>query len=159
MCSSDLVLATCNLGLETLQSRGEQVIIDGEPGLVRLFLVGFSVLGTLPGRVAEAFVRRLKILRKARTGALHEWLVEQAEGLVADLHEAVRQEDFVAAREATMALGFVFEPRTCRAIVPLLDELPRLGTADSKAPTWIDSLTALAAAADLLRGIGAKRAR
>ncbi len=153
------VLATCNLGLETLQSRNEQVRIDREPGLVRLFLVGFSVLSTLPGTVAESFVRRLKLLRKAHTDDLHEWLVEQAEGSVTDLNEAVGQGDFEAAREAMMALCFVFEPRTCMAIVPLLDELPRVAAADDAAATWIDGLAALARAGNLLRRIAAKQRR
>jgi hypothetical protein len=155
----DAVLATCNLGLQTLQSRGERVRLDREPGLVRLFLVGFSVLSALPGTVAETFVRRLKSLRRASAGPLHEWLVEQAEGLVADLNEAVGAGDFAAAREATLALCFVFEPHTCRAVVPLLDELPRLGALDGTGATWIDSLAAMASAADLLRGIAAKRRR
>jgi hypothetical protein len=152
-------LATCNLGLETLRSHGEQVRIDHEPGLVRLFLVGFGVLSALPVKAAQSFVRCLKALRKADPEPLHDWLVEQAQVLVADLNEAVRNRDFAAAREATMALGFVFEPHACRAVVPLLDELPRLGTAGATAATWIDSLAAMASAAQLLRAIAAKRRR
>jgi Family of unknown function (DUF6178) len=152
-------LATCNLGLETLSLRGEQVRIDHEPGLVRLFLVGFSVLSDLPGRVVESFVQRLRALRKAGSEPLHEWLVEQAEVSVADLKAAVGKGDFPAAREATMALCFVFEPRTCQAIVPLLDELPRLAAADGAAATWIDSVAAIASAAKLLRGPPARRRR
>jgi hypothetical protein len=153
------VLATCNLGLETLSSHGEPVRIDCEPGLIRLFLVGFAVLSTLPGRVAASFVRCLEKLKKASTGTLHEWLVEQAEVSVADLNEAVGKGDFEAAREATMALCFVFETRRCQAVVPLLDELPRLGKLEGGAATWIDSLGAIERAATLLRGIGAKRRR
>jgi hypothetical protein len=152
-------LATCNLGLETLRSRGERVRIDREPGLVRLFLVGFSVLRALPARVVESFVHCFETLKKASAEPLHEWLVEQAEVSVADLSDAVGKGDFEAAREATMALCFVFDPRTCRAVVPLLDELPRLGTDDGVAATWIDSMTAISTAAGLLRSIAAKRWR
>jgi hypothetical protein len=152
-------LATCNLGLETLRSHGEQVRIDREPGLVRLFLVGFSVLSALPGKVAQTFVECLKSLRTANPEPLHEWLMEQADVSVADLTEAVRNRDFEAAREATLALGFVFEPRACRAVAALLDELPRLGTTDGKAATWIDSVAAIASAAKLLGDIAAKRRR
>ncbi|HEY6453856.1 MAG TPA: transcriptional regulator [Steroidobacteraceae bacterium] len=47
------------------------------------------------------------------------------------------------ARDAALALCFVFEPRTCRAVVPLLDELPRLPTTEGKAARWIDSLASL----------------
>jgi hypothetical protein len=153
------VLATCNLGLETLRSRGERVQIDREPGLVRLFLVGFGILGTLPEKVARSFVECLKLLRKPSSEPLHEWLVEQAEVSVADLDNAVSKGDFEAAREAAMALCFVFEPRTCRAIVPLLDELPRLSAVEGKTATWIDSLDAFGSAADLLRRLAAKQRR
>jgi hypothetical protein len=152
-------LATCNLGLETLRSHGQQVRIDHEPGLVRVFLVGFSVLSALPGKVAQSFVRCLEALRKANSEPLHEWLMEQAEVAVADLNDAVRKGDFAAAREATMALGFVFEPRACRAVVPLLDELPRRSATDGTGAMWIDSLAAMASAAQWLRAIAAKRRR
>jgi len=152
----DAVLATCNLGLETLASNGERVRIDSEPGLVRLFLVGLGVLSVLPGRVTESFGQRLKTLKKPSLEPLHEWLVEQAEVSVADLREAVGKGDFEAAREAALALCFVFEPRACRAVVPLLDELPRLGTGDNGAATWINSVAAIASADELLRGIAAR---
>ena len=150
-------LATCNLGLETLH--GERVRIDREPGLIRLFLVGLNVLSTLPGRVADIFVQCLNALKKTGSDPLHRWLVEQAEIAVADLGDAVMKSDFEAAREAAMALCFVFEPRACRAVVPLLDELPRLAVADGATPTWIDSLAAMGSAVQLLRDLGAKRRR
>ncbi len=150
-------LATCNLGVETLRSRGEQVRIDVEPGLVRLFLVGASVLRTLPGRVMDSFAHRLERLKRAHTEPLHEWLVQQAEGFVADLREAARKGDFAEAREAAMALGFVFEPTVCRAVVPLLDELPRLDPGNGGAATWIDSVEAVESAVALLRRIAVKR--
>ncbi len=152
-------LATCNLGLETLTSRGERVRIDREPGLVRLFLVGLSILCALPDRVVESFAQRLQTLKEASPEPLHEWLVDQAEMSVADLGDAVARGDFEAAREATLALCFVFEPRACRAVVPLLDELPRMGTGEDGVAMWIDSVTAIARAAELLRGIAAKGRR
>ena len=152
-------LATCNLGLEMLSSHGERVRIDHEPGLVRLFLVGLSVLSVLPGRVVESFVQGLAALRKADSEPLHEWLVEQAEVSVDDLKEAVAEGNFAAAREAAMALCFVFEPRTCQPVVPLLDELPRLSAGNDVAATWIDSLAAIGSAAKLLRGLAAKQRR
>lgn len=146
-------LATCNLGFEALSKAGERVRIDREPGLVRLFLVGHGALSTLPNSALEAFVQRLEQLKKASSEPLHEWLLEQAEDSVADLREAVGKADYEAAREAAMALCFVFEPRACRAVVPLFDELPRLGSVGSAALTWIDSLAALSRALGLLRGI------
>ncbi len=152
-------LATCNLGLELLLTHGERARIEGEPGLVRLFLVGFNALSTLPGRVAQSFAQRLTALRKANPEPLHEWLVEQAEVSVADLTDAVRNGNFAAAREALTALCFVFEPRTCQAIRPLLDELPRLAAERGDSAKWIDSMAAFSAAASLLRCLTAKRRR
>jgi hypothetical protein len=155
----DAVMATCNLGLETLRSRGEQVRIDHEPGLVRLFLVGFSVLGTLPAKIARSCLAHLQALRQDCAEPLHEWLVEQAEVCVADLNTAVAAGNLAAAREAMLALCFVFEPRACQAVVPLLDDLPRLGATDGNAATWIDSLDSLHEVARLLQCIAARRRR
>jgi hypothetical protein len=152
-------LATCNLGLEMLRSHGEPPRIDREPGLVRLFLAGFKVLSSLPSTVADTFVRRLETLMKAGSEPLLEWLVEQAQVSVADLRDAVAKRDFEEAREALMALCFVFDPRACKAFLPLLDALPRLGTADGGATIWIDSMAAMESAAALLRGIHARRRR
>jgi hypothetical protein len=152
-------LATCNLGLETMNSLGVEARIDCEPGLVRMFLMGICILSTLPERVEAAFLQCFETLRNANSGPVHEWLVEQAQVLVTDLSDAVGKRDFEAAREAAMALGFVFEPRACRAVAPLLDELPRLGTVNGEAAAWIDSLAAIASATELLRSIAAKQRR
>ena len=152
-------LATCNLGLETLSSCDGGVQIDREPGLVRLFLMGFSVLSKVPGRVVESFVQCLDILKRAGSDPLHEWLVEQAQASVEDLRSAVVKGHFEAAREAAMALCFVFEPRACQAVVPLLDELPRFAAATGGAATWIDSSSAIATAMELLRSLPANRRR
>lgn len=146
-------LATCSLGLETLTSSGRPIGMDREPGLVRLFLMGRNVLSTLPSTVVDAFAHRLERLKQARSEPLHEWLVEQAEDSVTALREAVGKADFEEAREAAMALCFVFEPRLCRAVMPLLDELPQFGTADGGAASWIDSLAAVSRAVKLLRRI------
>lgn len=152
-------LATCNLGLETLSSCEGAIRIDREPGLVRLFLVGFSVLSKLPVRVVESFVQCLDSLKRAGSDPLHEWLVEQAQASVEDLRSSVAKGDFEAAREAAMALCFVFDPRACRAVVPLLDELPRFAAGTGGAATWIDSSSALATAVELLRSLPANRRR
>jgi hypothetical protein len=152
-------LATCNLGLELLNSHGESARVDREPGLVRLFLVGFNALSAMPDRVAQSFVRCLSALHDANSEPLHEWLVEQAEVSVADLIDAVRKGDFAAAREAVTALCFVFEPRACQAAAPLLDEIPRLAAGRGESAKWIDSVAAFTAAATLLEGLPAKRGR
>ncbi|MGH8217453.1 MAG: DUF6178 family protein [Steroidobacteraceae bacterium] len=150
-------LATCNLGLEKLRSTGERVRIDREPGLVRLFLIGVNLLQILPRRVERTFVQCLETLKKADSEPLLEWLVEQAQMSVADLSDAVAKGDLEAARQATMALCFVFDPRACTAVLPLLDELPRLGRGAGGAITWIDSMAAMAGVAELLRGVDARR--
>lgn len=135
-------LATCNLGLEVAEARGERVRIEAEPGLVGLFLVGWRALTEVPGRVLNAFTDSLTALRLESLDPLHVWLVEQAEGSVSDLREAISKQDFTAAREAVTVLGFVFDPKVCREIVPLLDELPHLSAGEHGAQ-WIDSLQAL----------------
>ncbi len=148
-------LATCNLGLELAQTRGERARIEAEPGLVRLFLVGWRALSEVPGRVVQALTEALDALRSQTSAPLHAWLVEQAEMSVTDLSEAVAKRELAAARDAALVLAFVFDPKVCRALAPLLDELPRFPSGARKEGQWIDSLKSLEAIGELLDELSA----
>ena len=148
-------IALCNLGFEVLGENGEDARLGSEPGLVRLFLVGWQAIGEVPGRVVDAFERALEQLKSATTLPAHEWLMEEAQSAFADLHAAFAQRNFTAAREAMLMLSFVFEPRSCRAAVPLMDEVPRIaataaGSDGAHGARWIDSLADLRRVARLL---------
>jgi hypothetical protein len=152
-------LALCNLGLETLQARQEDPCLgNGEPGLVRLFLIGRSVLQDIPDRLVRAFACALERLQAASSGPAHEWLVAEAQAAFVDLRDAVTRHDLAAARDAMTVMGFFFDGRSCHRALALLDEIPRLArTAGGEtALTWIESLRDLSTLSRLLDGIQIK---
>jgi hypothetical protein len=152
-------LATCNLGTEMSKKRGEEVRIDDEPGLVRLFLVGWQGLGQLPARLVETLTRSLARLQAAALRDAERWMLDDAASNLAELRAAVSKREFAVAREAALLLSFVFDRHACRAVVPLLDELPRLQDLEGRdAPRWIESLADLQRIAGYLQRI-AKRPR
>jgi hypothetical protein len=122
------------------------------------------VIGEVPGRIVEAFRQSLDELKAATSLPAHEWLVEEAESAFADLQAAFARRAFPAAREAVLMLSFVFEARSCRAIVPLMDELPRIpttsgGNDDAPGARWIDSLADLQRVARWLECLGVREKR
>jgi hypothetical protein len=147
-------LATCNLGLELLEQQGADARIDTEPGLVRPFLVGWQTLGRLPGRVVETLTRSLSRLQACALRTAQRWMLDDATSNLAEMRAAVSRRDFSAAREAALLLSFVFDPRACRAIVPLLDELPHLEGERDAAPQWLRTMADLRRTGALLRRIG-----
>jgi hypothetical protein len=149
----------CNLGLEILRENGGDARIGSEPGLVRLFLVGWQVIGEVPGRVVDAFKRSLKELKAAMSLPAYDWLVQEAQGAYADLQAAFARRNFSAAREAVLMLSLVFEPRSSRAAAPLMDEVPRILAIPGGSARWIDSLADLRRVGELLDCIGVKEKR
>jgi hypothetical protein len=155
----DAALATCNLGFELAQKRGDDAHLESpEPGLVRLFLVGWRALADLPQLVVEAFTRSFETLAAEAASPDQEWLVAEARIALEDLRSAVTRRDLAAAREAALVMSFFFEPRACRAVVPLLDEIPRVvttrhGAARGGGPRWIESLADLRGVRELLETI------
>jgi hypothetical protein len=152
----DAALATCNLGFELAQKRGDDSHLESpEPGLVRLFLVGWRALADLPQLVVEAFTRSFEKLATEAASPAQEWLVAEARIALEDLRSAVTRRDLAAAREAALVMSFFFEPRTCRAVVPLLDEIPRvvtsrLGGERGGSGRWIEALADLRGVRELL---------
>jgi hypothetical protein len=152
-------LATCNLGMGLLEKQGQAVRIDEEPGLVRLFLVGWQGLGQLPARLVETLSRSLAQRQAAALRDADRWMLDDATSNLADVRAALAKRQFAAAREAALLLSFVFDRPACRAVVALLDELPRLQDLEGReAPRWIESLADLQLIAGYLKRI-AKRPR
>ena len=153
-------LATCNLGLELIEKRAVDARIDREPGLIRPFLVGWQTLAPIPARVVGGLTRSLSRLQASAMLAGQLWMLDEATSNLMEARAALARRDFAAAREATLLLSFVFEPRACRAVVPLLDELPHLARRqNAAAPQWLGSLAELRRIDGLLRSIGRRRRR
>jgi hypothetical protein len=151
----DAALATCNLGLEVIQSRQVASKLDIEPGLIRLFSIGWQLLGTLPDRVMEAIKASFPDLESTPRLSISHWLRNEAQIGIRDLQSAVEQRRFADARDAVTFLSMVFNARACRAIAPLLDHLPHLATMSERSrhnrqPRWIESIADLDEVGSLL---------
>jgi hypothetical protein len=119
--AKDAAFAICNLGLEIASSICA-VDLEKEPGLIRLFILGWNALASLRSRVIGAFAGALS------KPTLPPWLQSEATAGLSDLRRAVESRRFEEAREATLFLSIVFDSRICRAIAPLMDAIPRFST-------------------------------
>jgi hypothetical protein len=117
--AKDAALAICCLGLDLAQTYGVNDLRD-EPGLVRLFLLGWNAVNIIPKHIALAFERAF-----SHADTLRPWIREEARVGVDDLRTAVNERRWEDARDAIVFLSIAFNSATCRAIVPLLDEIPR----------------------------------
>ena len=132
----DAALATCNLGLEYLQSKNLQLRLDREPELIRLFSIGWRLLGTLRGRVIGSMKASLMDAEAAQPRNISPWLRNEAQIGIRDLQSAVEQQRFADARDAATFLSIVFDATACQEIAFLLDHLPHFASQ----PRWIGSI-------------------
>ncbi len=151
----DAALATCNLGAEFIQSRKIALKLDTEPGLIRHFLIGWQLLGTLRNRVIDAVKTSLADLETSPRLRNSPWLRNEAQIGFRDLQNAVEKHHFTDASDAVTFLSIVFDATACRAITPLLDHLPHLATivqneSDKNQPRWIESIADLDLVSSLL---------
>jgi hypothetical protein len=143
----DAALATCNLGVEFIQSRQVALKLDREPGLIRPFLIGWQMLDVLRDRVIDAMKASFEDLEASPRLQDFPWLRNEARIGIRDLQNAVLQRRFSDARDAAIFLSIVFDATTCRAIAPLLDYLPHFAATQ---PRWIESITGLEQVSSLL---------
>ncbi|MBC7982554.1 MAG: hypothetical protein H7Y02_01740 [Candidatus Obscuribacterales bacterium] len=136
--AKDAAFATCCLGFDFAQSHGVGGL-QSEPGLVRLFMLGWRALSLTSQHVVQAFE-----LAFASDATLQSWIREEANVGLRDLCAAIDERRFDDARDAVIFLSIAFDTATCRAIVPLLDELPRYsllmeGGKRPEEARWIES--------------------
>jgi hypothetical protein len=141
----DAALATCNLGLEFIQSRQSASKLDVEPGLIRLFSIGWQLLGTLRDRVIDAIKASLIDLETTPRLKNSPWLRNEVKIGIRELQNAVEQHQFADARDALIFLSIVFDATVCRTIAPLLDHLPHFAAIgkqrnNEKRPRWIEAI-------------------
>jgi hypothetical protein len=139
----DAAFATCNLGAEFIQSRQTALELEREPGLIRLFSIGWQLLDTLRGRVVEALKAALVDLESTQPLKSSAWLRNEAQIGIRDLRNAVERQQFADVREAATFLSIVFDAAACREIAPLLDHLPHFApiqkSENKSRPQWIES--------------------
>jgi hypothetical protein len=153
--ASDAAFAICNLGFE-LSDSAEVARLNVEPGLIRLFMMGWNALQSIPDRAVAACAKAL-----SRDSALPSWLRGEATGGLADLRRAVESRQFEDARDAVVFLSIAFDSRSCRAIALLLDAIPRFsslldGAARSEQWRWITTRADMEVIDALLSGLQVK---
>jgi hypothetical protein len=141
----DAAFATCNLGVEFIYSRQTALDLDREPGLIRLFLIGWQLLDRLRTRVLDAMKVSLVDLATTQRLKTSPWLRNEAQIGIRDLQNAVERHQFADARDAAIFLSIVFDATACREIAPLLDHLPHFApiienSNNKSQPRWIESI-------------------
>lgn len=150
--AAELALSTAGLGLDWLQREDAERALDAlnsEPGVVRLFGIGWQLLQALPTQVVDACARGLARPENSALLARNAWLrSEIADGFV-ELQRCVAAHDHESARDALTLLSLVLDAEACRQLRPILDAVPQL--ADPQAP---DGRRCFASVPDLLRAAG-----
>jgi hypothetical protein len=152
--AKDAAFATCNLGVELAPD--DAAHLHGEPGLVRTLLLGWHTLRRIAPGIVAVF--------EHATTSIDSWIREEAVVGLEDLRVAVAQNHWSDARDACVFLTIVFDTATCRAIAPLLDEIPRYsqllaGSKQPEAVRWITTRSDLDRIAALLNDLAPKRPR
>ncbi|MDH3642957.1 MAG: hypothetical protein OES38_12725, partial [Gammaproteobacteria bacterium] len=141
--AANLVMATCNLGgsyvlwadaREAEENAERSPFVDmltEEPGLVRLFRVGWNLISHLPVQAASRLTRSLSSAEAAERLAAKPWLASEVAALVEDpsLVDVVREGGFDQAKDTLKILGIALEPAAIRALELLIDGAPRLAEA------------------------------
>jgi uncharacterized protein DUF6178 len=154
----DAAFATCNLGMEFIHSRQTALELDREPGLIRLFLIGWQLLDRLRNRVIDAMKVSLVDLETTQQLKISPWLRNEAQIGIRDLQNAVERHQFADASDGAIFLSIVFDATVCREIAPLLDHLPHFAPIIEKSKNksqhrWIESIADLDRVSSLLSNL------
>jgi hypothetical protein len=130
-----LALATCNLGashelwLAEAEDPVETVraMLMTEPGLVRLFRVGWHLLANLPMETASGLTKLFadEVIREHL--AAKPWVLKEVDALLGNpsFEETVAGRDFEDARETLKILGIALEAEAVVVLCVLIDGVPR----------------------------------
>ena len=158
--AANAAMATCHLGATYLGGDARDAhfdhVLTAEPGLVRAFAVGLSLIDRLPtavaGRIGALFERedvRERVARKP-------WVLAEVDALLANdaLLESVRERDLEDAKDTLSLLAIALKPEACVCLRVLVDEFPAfprvLEQADRTAVVG-ESSRVIATLADLAR--------
>jgi hypothetical protein len=136
--AANLIMATCNLaaGFVAWQAEGEtdptaerfSEMLLAEPGLIRLFRIGWNLLGRIPLQVARSLNRLLLEESSPTRAALRPWLRDEVDSLLKSpgLLASIETGDFDDARETVAILSIVLDETAVEVLAQLVDSVPRL---------------------------------
>lgn len=134
--AANLVLATCNLGGSYLlwaQAREAQEseanpfaeMLFEEPGLVRLFRIGWNLLARLPVQAANRLTRTFALPEVRQRLAAKPWVAEEVAELMRGFTEMVRRGEYESAQDTLEVLAIALEPEAVPVLIQLIDAVPR----------------------------------
>ena len=134
--AADIAMATSNLGASYLcwlegeadpTAESMSTFLNSEPGLLRLFRIGWHLISAIPIQTANRIRRTLgdekvrsRLSKRPSLLAELDALVEQP-----DLMEVVRAGEFEEARDTLRLLIIALEPALVARLCLLMDEVPR----------------------------------
>jgi hypothetical protein len=140
--AANLALATCNLGgsyllwIDAREALDADVnaygdLLSAEPGLVKLFRIGWNLLQHLPAQATNRMSQALSGAHTAEILATRPWLIDEVSTLLhdPDIVSLAKDRDFFAVRETLKVLSIVLEPGALEVLNLLIDDLPRLARA------------------------------
>ena len=150
--AAEIAVATASLSLDWLRGHDEAasaMALDAAPGVIRLFSIGWRLIGQLPQRLLGTCETALASAALNTKLARQPWLKSEVEGALDDLERSSRAREFAAAREALTLLSLAFDANACRALQGVLDDVPHIG--DGAATRWIGSMDDLRVIARLMQ--------
>ena len=134
-------LACANLGLHHLleaESRGRptsaseradliEQVLEGPPGIVRLFQIGWQLIQALPMHVARTLLDVLRSEHVREQLKRKRWILDEIESAVSepDLLDLIDDGDFEDVGDNLVLLGLVLDPRACQCLRTLITDFPR----------------------------------
>jgi|GEM_PF-4113429 len=151
--AAEIAMATCNLGGSYLlwvefgdddDTSAFTRLLDGEPGMVRLFRIGWHLLARIPFQVLGR-LQRLMADPETRAGlAARPMVRDEVDALLAEeeLPAQVRRGDFDDARETLRLLTILLEPRAVVGLCALMDATPALSDAlEAESHAWDERIS------------------
>jgi len=138
--AANLAVATCNLGAShELWLEGEDLepvdavtsMLDSEPGLVRLFRIGWCLLARLPRQASQRLGEVFADESVRGRLSVKPWVLGEVDALIGSpsLEQTVANREFEDARETIKILGIALEPEAVAVLCVLTDGVPRFARA------------------------------
>ncbi len=124
--SVEIVMATASLGLDYLGSADPLQELVSEPGLIRLFRIGWQVVQGLPVSVARRLQRVLDALDFTQSRRAWMFAEVRAEIGKPEFLAGIEAADFDTAHESLHMMSLLLPFAACAQLRALVNDLPRI---------------------------------
>ena len=114
---------------EGASDRTEQIehILENEPGMVRLFQIGWHLIQALPMHAAQTLLDVLRSEHVRDQLKRKRWILDEIESAVSepDLLDLIDDGDFEDVSDNLVLLGLVLDGRACQCLRTVISDFPR----------------------------------